>query len=140
MKAWVRKLWGWPGFLGLFVLLVGAATLMPQRPYDPEAMEKLACVASAVALDQYLFTRLQAGQTVTPEITVGFKERFDRLLNFNKSLRRSDDRHIQAFRPIMIAAETARDAALAKDADAYMAAAWAEMQQCDDALFQKAAA
>lgn len=138
MMALLRKLWQGPGLLWLFVLFLAVAALWPKPPYNPLALEKLRCVAGAVALHQYLFDRSQTDQPIPPDILATFQDRFKRLQSYPNSLRRSDDRHIQAYRPIIIEAEAARDAAVAQDADAYLAAAWAEVQSCDDTYFTKA--
>jgi hypothetical protein len=140
MKRLLLRLWTGPGLLWTFALLLVTAALWPKPPYNPRVLEKLACVADAVALKQHLFVRWESGRPVPADIIATFQDRFNRLQRYTTSLRRSDDRHIHAFRPIMIEAEAARDAAVAKDADAYLSAAWAKVQACDDALFKQATA
>lgn len=121
-------------FLGGVGAIMLAADLVPQSQADEGTLEKIRCVAAAVALHQHLHDRRTAGDP-PPVFLVEFEPRYNRLQSVIRSLRNRDDRHIPMIRPLMIEAEAARDAAVLADAQAYVAVAWAQVRTCHDQIF-----
>lgn len=127
----------WTLFLAACLM---ALMFWPGGSYDQQALDKLHCVAVSVALQEHLFVRTQAGETVDPAMLADVEERQNRLTRYNRSLTTSNDLNATAFRPIMVKVAKARDAAVAVDPEAYLSDAWAELQACDDTLFSAEAA
>ncbi|MBS0124687.1 hypothetical protein [Thetidibacter halocola] len=132
-KLWQR--WAWVIFAAVFAALIFVPDLLPQRAPDPVVMEHIQCAAVAVALGQFLFTRQEAGQSLDPAFLAAFEARQDRLQDYLEGLRRRDDRHNILVRPVIAEAETARDASVAADGDAYIDRAWQDLRSCHDKLF-----
>ncbi|SLN23003.1 hypothetical protein [Roseisalinus antarcticus] len=120
--------------IGFLVAVMALAAVWPKPAYSERVLEKIGCVAAAVALHQHLFDRFEAGLPA-PDFLREFEGRHSRLLAYTRSLNRSGDRHAHAIRPVMIEAETARDAAVDIDSDAYVFEAWTNLQACQDRLF-----
>ena len=102
----------------------------PQITGNPEIIARLRCAAKSVALQQQLYAQAETGAPF-PAFLDELDTRVNRLHRFVRGLTQSNDPHETAFRPIMIAEEAARDAAVAENAEDYVRAAWAEVQACD---------
>ncbi len=140
METALRRVLRWPVLLGIAVVFVALSQVLPTKAPDETALAKLHCVALSVALDEHLFARQQAGETYPAEFLNDFKERQNRLWRYVASLQRSDHPDRLAYRPIMVQLQAARDTAVAQDPVAYLTSTWAEVQSCDDTLFEGQAA
>lgn len=112
--------------LGSFVAFVGGwmvwDALRPTGGPSPDLEARLRCIARAVALQQAL-------DSASPLFAEA-----DALTNdvypYIRRMQQADDPRRLFYRPIMIEEETARDAAMASDADGYITTTWAEVQDC----------
>jgi len=116
--------------IAVFSGVIAYAALSPRPANDPEVIAKLRCAAKSVALQQQVFAQAETGAPF-PAFLDELDARVNRLHRFVRGLTQSNDPHETAFRPIMIAEEAARDAAVAENAEDYVRAAWAEVQACD---------
>ena len=133
----VRKLWQGPWLLSLIALSLPRVVQWPGQAHAEDELARLHCVAGAVALDQQLYARTQ--RIGPPAFHDDVHSRPNSLHRYARGLTQSNDRHSQAFRPIMIAAEAARDAAVARNAKACVDAARADLQTRHHGLFNRAA-
>lgn len=140
MQVATRKKWMTytivAAFCGVFVyaVLAPAPTSDPALLSDPTkdtpVQARLRCAAKSVALQQQVYAENQAGAPM-PAYVDELEDRVNRLHRFVRGLTQSNDPNSAAFRPIMIAEEAARDAAVAVDAAGYARDAWAGVQACD---------
>lgn len=133
----------WPWILA-FVGFVASLFIVPEvirmtRPKGPVSIPRIDCYAMAVVLKQHLFAEAKGDTAGMPEYAPELEERFNDMLLYTRGLRRRDDPKAHAMRPIIARAEAARDAAVATDAAAWRAEAWAEVQRCHTLLFAPAA-
>jgi hypothetical protein len=116
--------------IAVFGGVIAYAALAFRTADDPQIIAKLRCAAKSVALHQQVFAQTEAGEPF-PAFQDELEARVNRLHHFVRGLTQSNDRHSVAYRPIMIAEEADRDAAVAENAEGYVRDAWAEVQACD---------
>ncbi|MEM7438475.1 MAG: hypothetical protein AAF393_02675 [Pseudomonadota bacterium] len=121
--------------LAVFVAVVGALILGPDLfrktgPSGGKAPPKMECYAAAVALHQHLFDASQQTPPVVPDYQDEFEAVFKEMIEYTRGLRRRDDPKAHGLRPVIARAETARDAAVAEDAEKYRADAWKKVRTC----------
>lgn len=116
---------------GMFIYIALApGENAPDSTGNPDAIAKLRCVAKAVALHQQVYAQAETGSPF-PDYLEELEDRVNRLHRYVRGLTQSNDPASTHFRPIMIEEETARDSAVAVDAEGYMRKTWPEVQACD---------